>query len=174
MLYKYIYMSEYTKQYNGRINIMGPNTGDIFQLYDRIPVDKKASEYNDAMTGNWSSTMLSKAFFSGENIQIIQNSIKAGVYHNSKGTYVIADQDEDTLKIIMRSTFLQFSSNSPQNITGQISNLNQLVVDYSVPQIIGEAEGYIKYKNDVSTLAVPMKRPKSTYHTNTLKQKDWF
>ena len=136
-------MSEYTKQYNGRINIMGPNTGDIFQLYDRIPVDKKASEYNDAMTGNWSSTLLSKAFFSAENVQIIQNSIKAGVYHNSKGTYVIGDQDEDTLKIIMRSTFLQFSSNSPQNITGQISNLNQLVVDYAIPQIIGEAEGYI-------------------------------
>ena len=36
-------MSEYTKQYNGRINIMGPNTGDVFQLYDRIPVDKKAN-----------------------------------------------------------------------------------------------------------------------------------
>ena len=81
---------------------MGPNTGDIFQLYDRIPVDKKATEYNDAMTGNWSSTILSKAFFSAENIQIIQNAIKAGVYHNSKGTYVIGDQDEDTLKIVMR------------------------------------------------------------------------
>ncbi len=167
-------MSEYTKQYNGRINIMGPNTGDVFQLYDRIPVDKKATGYGDAMTGNWSATILSKAFFSAENFEIIQNAIKAGVYHNSKGTYVIGNQDEDTLKIIMRSTFLQFSSNTHQNITGQISNLNQLVVDYAVPQVIGEAEGYVKFKNDVSTLAVPMKRPMSTFHTNTLKQKAWF
>ena len=167
-------MSEYTKQYNGRINIMGPNTGDIFQLYDRIPVDKRATEYNDAMTGNWSSTILSKAFFSAENIQIIQNAIKAGVYHNSKGTYVIGDQDEDTLKIVMRSTFLQFSSNSSQNITGQISNLNQLVVDYAVPQIIGEAEGYIKYKNDVSTLPVPLSHGVSTYSNNILELKKFF
>tara|TARA_S200000501_G_C20687180_1_gene683486 strand:- start:31 stop:534 length:504 start_codon:yes stop_codon:yes gene_type:complete len=167
-------MSEYTKQYNGRINIMGPNTGDVFQLYDRIPVDKKTTGYDNAMTGNWTATTLSKAYFSSENINIIQNAIKAGVYHTSKGTFVIGNQDLDTLKIIMRSTFLQFSSNTHQNITSQISNLNQLVVDYAVPQIIGEAEGYVKYKNDVSTLAVPMKRPMSTYHTNTLKQKDWF
>ena len=105
-------MSEYSKQYNGRINIMGPNTGDIFQLYDRIPIDKKTSEYNDAMKGNWSSTILSKAYFSSENIQIIQNAIKAGVYHNLKEHMLLGNQDLDTLKIIMRSTFLQFSSNT--------------------------------------------------------------
>ena len=47
---------------------MGPNTGDVFQLYDRIPIDKKTTDYNDAMTGNWTSTLLSKAYFSSENI----------------------------------------------------------------------------------------------------------
>ena len=64
------------------------------------------------------------AFFSAENIQIIQNAIKAGVYHGSKSQFVIGNQDEDTLKIIMRSTFLQYSSNNPVNITQQIQSLN--------------------------------------------------
>ena len=74
----------------------------------------------------------------------------------------------------MRSIFLQFSNNNPNNITGQIKNLNELVINYSVPQIMGEAEGYLNYKRDVSTLAIPLERPKSTYHTNTLKQKKFF
>ena len=35
-------------------------------------------------------------------------------------------------------------------------------------------KGYIKYKNDVSTLAMPMQRPTSTYASNTLELKPWF
>ena len=165
---------DYNSEHNGRINIMSPNKGNVFMLYDRIPVDNNSSPYSEAMTGNWQSTVLSDLYFSGPNIQIIQNGIRAGVYHHSKGKYKIGNQDLDTLKIIMRSIFLQFSNNNPNNITGQIKNLNELVINYSVPQIMGEAEGYLNYKRDVSTLAIPLERPKSTYHTNTLKQKNFF
>ena len=167
-------MSDYNSQYNGRINIMSPNKGNVFMLYDRIPVDQDSSSYTDAMTGNWQSTVLSDLYFSSENIRIIQNGIRSGVFHNSKGKFKIGNQDLDTLKIIMRSIFLQFSNNNPNNITSQIKNLNDLVINYSVPQVMGEAEGYLKYKRDVSTLATPLERPKSTYHSNTLKQKKWF
>ena len=68
-------------------------------------------------------------FFSAENIQIIQNSIKAGVYHSSNGQHVIGNQDEDTLKIIMRSIFLQLSANLQTNIMEQVNELNKLVLD---------------------------------------------
>jgi hypothetical protein len=153
---------------------MGPNTGNLFQLYDQPPLVNKSTAYRHAMNGNWETTKLSNAFFSGENIQIIQNAIKAGVYHSSKSQYIIGNQDEDTLKIIMRSTFLQFSNNNPINITRQIVSLNNLVIQYAIPQILSEAEGYIKYKKDVSTLAVPHARPKSTYHSNTLYFKGFF
>ena len=159
---------------NGRINIMGPNTGNLYQLYDQPPMVNQSTPYRNAMNGNWETTKLSNAFFSAENIQIIQNAIKAGVYHRSKSQFVIGNQDEDTLKIIMRSTFLQYSSNNPVNITQQIQSLNNLVVEYAVPQIISEAEGYIKYKKDDSTLPDPHARPKSTYHSNTLFFKGFF
>tara|TARA_B100001287_G_C22682906_1_gene531512 strand:- start:2207 stop:2692 length:486 start_codon:yes stop_codon:yes gene_type:complete len=159
---------------NGRVNIMGPNTSDLFKLYEQVPLDNESTSYKDAMIGNWQSTVLSDAFFSAENIRIIQNAIKAAVYHGSKTMYVIGDQNEDTLKIIMRSTFLQYSSNKPHRITEQITALNKLVVDYAAPQILSEAKAYTRYKHDVSTIATPMARPKSTMHTNTLYFKGWF
>ena len=120
---------------NGRINIMGPNTGEIYTLYNRKPTNPKATTYKNALIGNQQPSILSNVFFSADNIQIIQNAIKAGVYHLSKGKHIIGDQDEDTLKIIMRSIYLQFSSNLTDNIQGQVSDLNQLVADYSIPQI---------------------------------------
>ena len=98
----------------------------------------------------------------------------AGVYKASNGRFNIGYQNEDTLKIIMRSMFLQHSANLCTNITEQIVELNKLVVDYCVPKLCSEASAYIKYKNDVSTLAVPLNRPISTYNNNVLELKNFF
>ncbi len=154
-------------QTNGRVDILNYNPYDRFSLHDKIPTGSSTG-YRDALTGNWSDNTLSKVFFSKDNIRIIQNGLKAGVYKLSNGRFLIGDQDEDTLKIIMRSTFLQSATNLPTNITGQVAALNKIVLDYSVPQIYGEAQGYVKYKNDVSTLVVPIDRPTSTYSNDTL------
>ena len=73
----------------------------------------------------------------------------------------------------MRSIFLQNVKHG-HNVTHEISELNKLVCEYAVPQIYGEADGYMKYKRDVSTMAKPIQRPISTYHTNTLETKTFF
>jgi len=159
---------------NGRVNILNQTTSSVFNLYDKIPVDQKVTSYRNALTGNLESSVLSTAFFSAENIIILQNSIIAGVFKNSKGRFRIGYQDEDTLKIIMRSVFLQHSSNLTNYITQQVEALNKLVTDYCIPQICGEANAYIKYKNDVSTLAVPLQRPITTYQNNTLETTHFF
>jgi hypothetical protein len=143
---------------NGRVDIMGPNTTAVFSLSDRIPVSQMSS-YRDAMTGNWNNTPLSNAFFSRENIQALQNGIRAGVYNRSNQQYLIGNQNSDELKIIMRSIFLQNAMNNPDNIAGQINTLNKLVLDYAVHQVYGEAEGYMKYKRDASTLVTPIEPP---------------
>ena len=72
------------------------------------------------------------------------------------------------------SIFLQHASNLPNNITAQVEALNKLVTDYCIPQICGEADAYIKYKNDVSTLSVPLQRPVSTYQNNVLETTNFF
>ena len=160
--------------FNGRVNILEEHSQDIFSLYDKIPINQKITSYNDAMTGNFENSNLSRAFFSAKNIIIIQNALMAGVYKASNGRFNIGYQNEDTLKIIMRSMFLQHSANLCTNITEQIVELNKLVVDYSVPKLCSEASAYIKYKNDVSTLAVPLNRPISTYNNNVLELKNFF
>ena len=159
---------------NGRVNILDNAPNSVFNLYDKIPVEQNITSYRNALTGNLEDNMLSKVFFSKGNIIILQKKIMKGVYDNSNGRFRIGYQDEDTLKIIMRSIFLQNSANNPNNITAQVEALNQIVADYCVPQICSEAQAYINYKNDVSNLAVPIQRPLSTYSNNTLELKKFF
>jgi len=144
---------------------------DRFSLHDKIPINTKTATFNNVLRGTHESNLLSTMFFSRKNIEIIQNGIRAGVYNASNKNFLIAPQDTDTLLIIMRSIFLQHSVNLPNKISQQISALNKIVIDYSVPQILGEAKGYIKFKHDVSSLAVPLSRPgfMSTAGINTYK-----
>jgi len=159
---------------NGRVNILEEHSQNVFSLYDKIPIDQKITSYNDAMTGNFENSNLSRAFFSAKNIIIIQNALMAGVHKASNGRFNIGYQNEDTLKIIMRSVFLQHSANLCTNITEQIVELNKIVTEYCIPKLCSEASAYIKYKNDVSTLAVPLNRPISTYNNNVLELKNFF
>ena len=159
---------------NGRVNLLDNMNNNVFHLYDKIPIGDKTTNYRNALTGNMEHNLLSKTFFSAGNILIIQHGIMAGVYKKSNNQFQIGYQNQDTLKIIMRSIFLQNSRNNDDNIKEQIINLNDKVVKYAVPQIYGEAEGYVRYKHDISTLATPLDRPLSTYHNNELELKKFF
>lgn len=168
-----------TKSSNGRVDIInrtqGPDISNLFAMYDKIPANQCAT-FREPTLGQWDETPLSKAYFSKENIQIIQNGIRAGVYNKSNGQYVIGLQDCDSLKIIMRSVFLQHSANQSQNITGQIQQLNQIVLDYCIFNVYSEAQGYMKYLYDVSTLAVPMATPvvETQKDKNNYLMPNWF
>ena len=147
---------------NGRINLaqpVGPNMQTLFSMYDKIPANQPAG-FRESTNGIWTETKLSKLFFSSPNIQIVQNGIRAGVYKMSNNKYVIGQQDEDALKVVMRSIFLQNALNLPTNITGQIQDLNDKVIKYCAEKVFGEAHGYMIYLSDVSSIAVPMEPPK--------------
>ena len=158
---------------NGRVNIIGHNNVDRFLLYE-TPKVKKSTEFKNALVGHFEQSVLSKSFFSGDNIDLLQKSIIIGVMKKSKGLYKIGYQDEDVLKIIMRAMYLQHSQNRCNNITEQIKELNNYVINYAIPQIYNEAESYLKYKQHVSYLANPIDLPKSSYHSNTLIMKPFF
>jgi len=149
---------------NGRINILGP-IGPQFQFADKIPV-KECASYREALAGQWNDSYLSLAFFSNENIVIIQNAIRKGVYDKSNKQYIIQPQNCNELKIIMRSIFLQHSNNLPVDITQQIITLNQLVSKFAIEQIYKEMIAYIKYTHDASTMAVPISMPINTSNKN--------
>jgi len=159
---------------NGRIDIQSPNTSSLFELYDKIPANQCVT-FRNPTDGLWTDTQLSQAFFSKENILILQNGIRAGVYHKSNGQYTIGQQDCDSLKIIMRSVYLQHSANQPNNITQQVTELNKIVLNYCIQQVYSEAQGYMKYIDDASTLVVPIAHPVMADNTDReLEFKTWF
>ena len=159
---------------NGRVDIKSPNTSTLFEMYDKIPANQCVT-FRNPTEGLWTDTDLSQVFFSQQNIQILQNGIRAGVYHRSNRQYIIGPQDCDSLKIIMRSVYLQHAANQPNNVTQQVAELNKIVLNYCIQQVYSEAQGYIKYLDDASTLVVPIAHPIMADNTDReLEFKTWF
>ena len=161
--------------YNGRVNIVeAPSAEMQFKMQERIAVKNKTTEYRDALAGDIESNMLATVYFSAENIQIVQNGLRAGVYKMSGDKYIIAPQNIDTLKVIMRSIFLQYAEYDMNNIKKEVARLNKLVLDYAVSSVYNEAVGYMKYCEDQSTLVVPLELPRqSDREYKQLELKQW-
>jgi hypothetical protein len=174
---------DYSKSSNGRINLYSkpkttytePNIINLFSMYDKIPANQ-CSTYREPLVGQINETPLTQAYFSEDNINIIQNGIRAGVYRKSNGQYTIGSQDCDSIKIIMRGIYLQYSINQPTDISNQIEDLNDMVLNYCIPKVYLEAQGYLKYLSDVSTMAEPIAHPimVSQKDKRNYKMPNWF
>jgi hypothetical protein len=66
------------------------NMDIMFNMQENVNV--KSTDYSDAMIGNWTDSPLSIAFFSGENIDILQNGLRAGVYNCPMGNISSRDK----------------------------------------------------------------------------------
>lgn len=164
-------------RYNGRCNIIensDPTT--VFKMQEKIALKNKSTNYGSALAGNdWEENTLARVFFSAGNIQILQNGLRAGVYKLSGNKIVIPPQNIDQLKIVMRSTYLQYAEHLQDGITEQVERLNKIVWDYVVPTVYNEAIGYVKYMQDQSSLVMPLELP--LHHDREYKQlelKRWF
>ena len=161
---------------NGRVNLNSvPNAGGA-SVSNGVPDSAgfsfpKQTEVNfasDMLRGNWDHTALSDAFFTRKNVDIIQLEIQKEVYRISgPKKWAIGPQDVDEIKMIMRAMYLQYAKNNPFNIEGQMEELNQLVVKWSVPRIMSEIEQYNYYLNDISHLPVPLQQPMSMSSAGT-------
>ena len=157
------------------IDRFGPNKTAVFTLSDKIPIDHTIS-FRDALTEDVYNTKntLYDLFFSEQNILFLQNNIINGVKQMSNNNYVINNQNKDQLKIIMNSIYVQHSRNVNGNNNQVIKVLNNLVLQYSVPQIFNEIESNMKYKRDINNLIMPMSNPILLKNDKQLKQKIWF
>jgi hypothetical protein len=157
------------EKYNGRINIIQPPNPDIqFQMAEKISITNRATDYRESLSGNFEDNVLAQVFFCKENIQIIQNGLRAGVHEMSNKKYIIPNQNINNLKIIMRSTYLQYAEHYATDITKQVERLNKIVLDYCIPSVYGEAVGYERYCQDQSSLVVPLVLPQ--HHDREYKQ----
>ena len=138
---------------NGRVNGLSGSQG-----YNTYETNRDTNSFkNEAVRGIHNDSPLSILFFSSKNIKNVQDSIRFSIHQRTKK--VIDNQDEDALKIIMRSIYLQYSQNLPCKIKEQIELLNHKVIDYCVPQIQSKMEQYYKYLDDISTLPKHISHP---------------
>ena len=105
---------------------------------------------------------LEKAFFSKENIDIINKKLILAVYTKSNKEFLICAQKEENLIIVMRYVWIEYSRNLPFNIKEQIEELNCRVVGEILPTVISNADQKIGYYRDISTQPIGPPLPINT------------
>ena len=121
---------------------------------------------DDILSGVLEETLMSKYFFSDDNINNIQKLIRYE-FHKEKND-LIDNQSNIILLTIMRGIFLKYSNSvdkTLEKIKTQIQKLNGLVVQYSLGKIYSNYDMYKKYLSDISEMPNLMDLPQ--YHNRT-------
>jgi hypothetical protein len=104
-------------------------------------------------------TPLNAVFFSYDNMEKLQKDIHDQVYAMSGGKYSIDRQNDDDLKLIMRSYYLMFSENNPLAVAKELESLNARVVGYAAAKIYSEVDFHMFYRKDLEDFAAPIANP---------------
>jgi Family of unknown function (DUF5761) len=142
-----------------------PSMQEMFRMFERVPVKNDSTMYlsNSVTGGNpyVPETLVWTAFFSEENMKILQNGIRFGVYKKSKEQYIIGEQPQDVLMTIMRAQFVLLNNSSFSHLPpeSQIAALNRAVLEYAVPQVYGEAQGQLGFLRDLDAPVIPISLP---------------
>lgn len=119
----------------------------------------------ESLRGIQQESFLSKTFFHPKNVETIQKKIIVEVFYRSNGKYLIEKQNEEDLQIVMRSVFLQYAKNLPQNIKEQVSELNDIVIDEVYPGILSEIKAHLGYLDRAFGPMQVMDRPTNVSNT---------
>jgi hypothetical protein len=121
-------------------------------------------------------TPLSMVFFSEANVDALQKSIQDQVYRMSGNKYHIDRQDDQQLKIIMRSYYLMYAKNNDANVSGELADLNGRVIGYSSAKVYSEVDFNQFYVADLEEFAPPIANPMNVgvYGTRTGELKSFF
>jgi len=162
-------------QNNGRINMVDRQIYPEYQMF--YQKNEGLSEFkNDAIKTILQKNPLSDVFFSKANIDYLQNQIGQRVHNLSAGRHKIGRQSDTELEIVMRSIYLQFSLNQPDDIKKQVRDLDEMVIDAVVPGILSAIEQYLQYQVAISTIPTPINLPKNETikGEKTLQLPAWF
>jgi hypothetical protein len=162
-----------------------PNIRDAStQMMAAVPYKLYAGE--DRILGNDRSdlvghlhkpTPLNLIFFSEANIEKLQSDIREQVYLMSGDKkFVIDRQNDDDLKIVMRSYYLMFGKNDENRISEELAELNSRVVGYCAAKIYSEVDFHMFYLKDLEDFAPPIANPTNTqvYGTRYGELKSFF
>lgn len=154
---------QYSELNNGRIDASQGNNKLNFVNHKNNITENPTN----VTSRNQSCTKLSDLYFSNDNMNILQFGIRNKILNESNGEIYIGRQSDDELKIIMRSIYYQYSKNLDYDIIGQIRDLNEKVLEWSIPRIISNIKQYDRYISDISSLPVPLERAELTSEKGT-------
>lgn len=104
--------------------------------------------------------LMKEAFFSAENMDIIQNMIIKNVFFKSNEMLRINKIKSETLIQVMNHMWINFCRFLPYDLKEQIRDLNHKVTDYIVPLLLKESEFYFNYLRDSDRTNLPqLERP---------------
>ena len=129
-----------------------------YNLYEEFDSNTNGDEsfVEKSLSSMMEKTPLSSVFFSKTNLDKIQNRIIQEV--RLRG-YHIGRQDDTQVQIIQRSIYLSYSKNLYHNINEQVINLNNKVINDSVPKIVSEVKQYLMYIKDITSPRDIMSHP---------------
>ena len=131
------------------------------------PGDRSIGCADDILSGVLEETLLSKYFFSDDNVMNIQKLIRYEFFKEKNDK--IDFQSNITLLTIMRGIYLKYSNSADktlEKIKLQIQKLNGSVVQYSLGKIYSNYDMYQHYLKDTSRLPLPMDIPESVERNN--------
>jgi hypothetical protein len=122
------------------------------------------------------ATPLNTVFFSEANLDRIQAEIVHQVSLMSGGKYKIDRQDDDQVKIIMRSYYLMFGKNDPNKVSEELQELNGRVIGYCAAKVYSEVDFHMFYRKDIEDFAPAIANPMNphVYGTRTGELKSFF
>jgi hypothetical protein len=101
------------------------------------------------------ATPLSSLFFSGANLDALQQAIRYEVHLATHK--VIARQSDAEVAQVMRYIYLSHARHL-LDVRGECRALNRRVLDYCVPRVAGELDAWLHFRRDISQMPVPLDR----------------
>jgi hypothetical protein len=140
------------------------NTGlPIFLLTNNHPEKFfEKSTYQFAPQAVTNIDKLKKVFFSPENVKYLQEKMIYEVLVTTNYKYKIQYQNEQDLRMIMETIYMNKTRNIGYALNEQLKELNDYVVKFCVPKIINELGVYLKYLEDINKPMELNELPKST------------
>lgn len=159
-------------------NTMGPAAKSVYN-YGNNPIYNPTNGFNRCnkeqcygMLKDYAQfSPVAKAFFSKENIKVLQQALKDAIKIMSHGKInLLEDQNESDLLIAMRATYLNEGMNQLDNIPFQVKQLNKRLINSIVPEMITAILGQYNYLKEINEprRLVPLPINTSVKGRNTL------
>lgn len=131
--------------------------------YSRMPYSEPSNQPytwdKEALKGVHAKTELNSRFFSASNFEYLQDQIRYRVYQQSGSQYVIDRQNDDELKIVMRSIYMTYARHRVDELEQELKELNEMVLAYCVKDVLTAVDHYMKYLNTLAYMPQQPARP---------------